>query len=139
MLALSLALSPVSAFADELDTPVHEDPIDEIQEDSGWISRHFSYTYNQATVAFDVNAYCNYLWTEGISAQFKSVTIIVSSITFNGGSVTHTGTGTLTIDTYNIWARARQTFNYSAGPYSFSVNVTVFCDEYGELSLNATL
>ena len=41
MLALSLVLSPVSAFADELDIPVHEDPVDEVQESSGWVNGHF--------------------------------------------------------------------------------------------------
>ena len=34
VLALSLALSPVSAFAEDLDTPVHEDPIDEVQSNT---------------------------------------------------------------------------------------------------------
>ena len=42
VLALSLALSTVSVSAEELDIPVHEDPIDEIQYANGSSSKYFS-------------------------------------------------------------------------------------------------
>ncbi len=47
VLAFSLVFSPVSAYADELDTPVHEDPIDEIVYDNGTSTKNFSLPFQE--------------------------------------------------------------------------------------------
>ncbi len=144
VLALSLALSPVSAYADELDTPVHEDPIDELQSGSGWIGGHFTVycptLSGTNTVVFDANAFCEYTWTEGIGAQFQTVTIFITNITINGYAAGYESASPIYIDSYGIRGRARQSFTYSNfGFAQASFMVKVFCDEYGDLSINAGL
>ena len=138
VLALSLALSPVSAFAEDLDTPIHEDPIDEVQSNTTWIHRSLSVTRGGRPVTFTVHAYCDYSWTEGIGAQFNSVTISVTGVTYDGHSATLNGTSATNIDSYNIWGRARKTFYYVYNGVSFSFEITVLCDEYGDLSVSAS-
>ena len=139
VLALSLALSPVSAFAEELDTPVHEDPIDEVQSNTTWIHRNLSVPRGTAQVTFSAHAYCDYSWTEGIGAQFNDATTIsITNVRYDGNIATFlsadpTGTGS-----QGIWAKAERTFEYVYNGSYFFITITVLCDEYGDLTMYAS-
>ena len=130
--------SPVSAFAEDLDTPVHEDPIDEVQSNTSWIHKNCTVYRSGVPVTFSAHAYCDYSWTEGIGAQFNSVTITVTGVAFNGYSATCQSVGTTYLGSYGIWAQAQKTYTYHTEDVTFSFTVTVYCDEYGDLSINAS-
>ena len=138
VLALSFALSPVSAFAEELDTPVHEDPIDEEQTVTTEINRHFSLNTNGVAVVFDVSAECECIWTEGISGQFGEVTIDLTNISVAGNASYVKNYLGPRITSYGIGGRAMEYFwlDYTSA-YEITVLIDIFCDEYGDLTLNA--
>ena len=137
-LALSLALSPVSAFAEELDTPVHEDPIDEIQESSGWVNGHFIKDDGGKRAEFDVRVYCEYHWTEGISGWIDVAAYTITNVKVNGGTGYISYDGEPYYCSHGTWGEALKVVNFSRPGYStVTVAIAVFCDTYGDLSINA--
>ena len=90
ILALSLALSPVSAFAEDLDTPIHEDPIDEIQSENGTSTTNISLSYWEPSSASNryitgvSNVTYSMAWTEGISSYFTGVVYSISNMKIDG-------------------------------------------------------
>jgi len=137
-----VALSPASAYAEELDTPVHEDPIDEIQSDSDWVTGHFSFncTYLWVTnlVSFDAYSYCSFEWTEGISGRFTSVSIYPLNMKINGISASVIDQSDIQIESYSLGKKATRRFLLSnlIGDHAY-IEIRVFVDEYGVLSIHA--
>ena len=144
VLALSLALSPVSAFAEELDTPVHEDPIDEIQYDSGALSKNLTVTfqshetYQTMTLTLHVEATYNVYWTEGItlSGGFTDAVINISNVKVNGSSAPYTALNSYAVKTGNKAYRDYQ-FGYIPNNTGRIFCVQMVCDEYGDVSVYA--
>lgn len=144
VLALSLALSPVSAFAEELDTPVHEDPIDEIQYTSGSFSKNFTVsfqsneTYQYYTLTLHVEASYNVYWTEGItmSGGFTDAVITISNVKVNGSSAPYNSLTNYVVKTNNKAYRDYQ-FGYMPSNTGRIFCVQMICDEYGDVSINA--
>ena len=114
VLALSLSLSPVSAFAEDLDTPVHEDSIDEVQYGADWVNGHFTLYDGPYTTVLDVSVYCNYMWTEGISGWINSAAFNFNTKTINGvnAQIIHES-DTITYSSYNTWGRASKEYTFS--------------------------
>ena len=139
VLALSLALSPVSAFAEELDTPVHEDPIDEIVYGIDTINGHFTLYDGPYTTVFDVSVYCAYAWTEGISGQMLSATYTVTGIKINGSSASISYQSPVSYGSHNTWGKASKVYAFDNSVGYAVVDIMVFCDEYGDLSINAII
>ena len=140
VLALSLALSPVSVFAEDLDTPVYEDPIDEIQSDSDSITEHYSFLSGTTLVMFDVYASCSFEWTEGISGRFTSVYLSAINLTVNTTAYSPTWLTNTEITSYNLGQKAERSFRVpkNNGGYIY-ITVKVFVDEYGVLSTAAEI
>ena len=145
VLALSLALSPVSAFADDLDTPVHEDPIDEIQYEDGTSSTNISLSY------WDQYAGCSHYitgtsnvtysiaWTEGDYSYFTGLVYNNSNMKFDGVSRTFNPITGYDYDVSpldpghgNANGHAFQDFKISGGSVTFRVRINV--SVYGEIS-----
>lgn len=137
VLALSLALSPVSAFAEELDTPVHEDPIDEIQYGAGWVNGHFTLYQGYNTIVLDVSVYCFYNWTEGISGWISSAAFNFNTKTINGANAQIICESDITYESSNTWGKASKVYTFYNGEDSAVIEIRVFCDDYGELSITA--
>ena len=140
VLALSLALSPVSVFAEDLDTPVHEDPIDELQESSGWVNGHFTVYDGNRYAEFDVRVYCEYNWTEGISSWIDTAVYDVTNPKVNGAactSITSYATNRFSRGTCGV---AEKKFIFYHPYFSYicvGVAIEVLCDNYGDLSISA--
>ena len=144
VLALSLALSPVSVSAEELDTPVHEDPIDEIQTWSGNESKtgltlvfKEGTSGNYSTLTFDASAYVTRSWTEGIygSGSISYANISVSNVYINGVykiAQPKTDSSGNPLPVQYGWNWAYQDFKIFGGSLVFRVKLV--CDEYGDIS-----
>lgn len=137
VLALSLAISPVSAFAEELDTPVHEDPIDEIQHGADWVNGHFTLYQDDNTIVLDVRVYCYFSWTEGIGGQIHSVAFNFDTITMNGEDADIIQESNITYESYNTWGKASKVFTFSKDQDTAVIEIRVYCDDYGDLSISA--
>ena len=143
VLALSLALSPVSAFADDLDTPVHEDPIDEIQYEDGTSSANISLSYwdqyagCSRYITGTSNVTYSMAWTEGDYSYFTGLVYNNSNTKLDGVSRTFnpiTGYDTSPSDPGhgNANGYAFQDFKISGGSVTFRVRINV--SVYGEIS-----
>lgn len=145
MLALSLALSPVSAFADDLDTPVHEDPIDEIQYENGTSTTNISLSYWEPTSASYryitgvSNVTYSMAWTEGDYSFFTGLVYSNSNMKIDGTALSFDPiTGS---DYYydppeiahgNANGYAFQDFRRTGGTVTFRVRINV--SVYGEIT-----
>ncbi len=136
VLALSLALSTVSVSAEELDTPVHEDPIDEIQYANGSSSKSFSEQYYnssgvQEVLTFDSQITYNISWTEGFDSAFTSIVFNTTNIKIDGTLYPFTAKYPI----YNVYGSAH--LDYQRTNYVLTFRVNAYCDLYGDVYHNA--
>ena len=138
VLALSLALSPISAFADELDTPVHEDPIDEIQYDDGYSQKAFQLPFSgpgntgtvSGTLSFISTIDYSICWTEG----FDSAILDVYYNPFTVYIGLNSPTPTALYPRYKAGNTAYAEFTADINTeYALRFRVGIRCDEYGDI------
>ena len=140
MLVLVTCFSPLNIFAEELDTPVHEDPIDEIETWSGTESRtglHFSYyvssTGNYSTLICSSSAIITCSWREPVegTGNISYASISVSNVKIDNVSKVALAQG----GTIYQNGKARQKFLVSGTTLYFWIELS--CNHYGEIQFVA--
>ena len=131
LLAAILAFSSVNVFADGLDTPVHEDPIDEIQYESDTALKSFVLPYGNKTFYAGVQVNYTIAWTEGVSSYITDIIYYPSDVYLNGTPY----------EVYALYPRHNANgtayADYQIGNTSYIVRFVFQVSTYGETSLTA--
>ena len=111
-----------------------------MQYDSDWVSGHFTRTSGGNTITFDVSAFCSIMWTEGISGWISSALFTFTNLYINGqAALVVDNTFMPETESCGIGCNVtKQVIVESTYNVRALVEVQVFCDEYGVLSIYAT-
>ena len=138
-LTLSFVLSPVNVFADELDTPVHEDPIDEIVYDNGTSTKNFSLPFQEwssgdnKTLTFSSQVtYTNY-WEEDVAGGISAAVFFTNNVKISGENKSISVYTHPVMPNHSVFTEYKITF----GNLRFKVAVTG--DAWGDVTHTATI